>query len=209
MVEMTETAHILHNATDRSLVILDEIGRGTSTYDGISIAWAIAEHLLTTPGKLAKTLFATHYWELTDLEARHTGAVNYNVAVREHDEGIVFLRKIVRGGTDKSYGIHVGSLAGLPRPVIERAQEILAHLEDNTAQHNPFQHEEPAHKPRRRTKSRAEVQFLLFDSQSEEKEASNDGKEEEVLRALRQVEANQLSPIEALNLLSQWKDQLK
>jgi DNA mismatch repair protein MutS len=125
MVEMTETANILHNATERSLVILDEIGRGTSTYDGISIAWAVAEHLL----KVAKTLFATHYWELTQMEGKIPGAVNYNVAVHESPDGIVFLRKIVRGGTDKSYGIHVARLAGLPPSVIKRAQEMLAKLE--------------------------------------------------------------------------------
>ena len=208
MVEMTETAHILHHATDRSLVILDEIGRGTSTYDGISIAWAIAEYLLTTAGRLAKTLFATHYWELTDLEAKHKAAVNYNVAVREHDHGIVFLRKILRGGTDKSYGIHVGSLAGLPQPVIERAREILNHLEDNASQHNPFQSGEALDKPRRRTKSRAEVQFLLFNTK--DKQAANpEEQEDSILRELRQLETNQLSPIDALNLLNSWKQTLE
>lgn len=128
MVEMTETANILHNATSRSLVILDEIGRGTSTYDGISIAWAVAEYLLTAKGKRAKTLFATHYWELTKLEEEIPGAVNYNVAVHESDKGIVFLRKIIRGGTDKSYGIHVAKLAGLPSPVIKRAEQMLQTL---------------------------------------------------------------------------------
>ena len=121
MVEMTETANILNNATPRSLVILDEIGRGTSTYDGISIAWAVAEHLL---GKKIKTLFATHYWELTKLP----GAVNFNVAVHESEQGIVFLHKIVPGGTDKSYGIHVAKLAGLPPSVIRRATELLQEL---------------------------------------------------------------------------------
>src|SRR5262249_53352713 len=114
MVEMTETANILNNVTPRSLVILDEIGRGTSTYDGISIAWSIAEYLLTAEGRSAKTLFATHYWELTKLEEKVPGAVNYHVAVHEAHDQIVFLRKIVRGGTDKSYGIHVAQLAGLP-----------------------------------------------------------------------------------------------
>lgn len=138
MVEMTETANILNNATSRSLVILDEIGRGTSTYDGISIAWAVAEFLLTTEGKTAKTLFATHYWELTKLE-KVPGAVNYNVAVHESEDAIVFLRKIVRGGTDKSYGIHVGRLAGLPASVITRAKEILIHLEENANRKNAFE----------------------------------------------------------------------
>lgn len=143
MVEMTETANILNNATSRSLVILDEIGRGTSTYDGISIAWSVAEYLLLTEGKQAKTLFATHYWELTKLEERVPGAVNYNVAVHEAEDHIIFLRKIVRGGTDKSYGIHVGRLAGLPVQVISRAKEILVHLEENANQKSVFEPAKP------------------------------------------------------------------
>lgn len=139
MVEMTETANILNNATSRSLVLLDEIGRGTSTYDGISIAWAVAEHLLTTEGKMAKTLFATHYWELTKLEEKIPGALNYTVAVHESEDKIVFLRKIIKGGTDKSYGIHVGRLAGLPSVVVNRAKEILLHLEENSNRKNAFE----------------------------------------------------------------------
>jgi DNA mismatch repair protein MutS len=139
MVEMTETANILNNATSRSLVILDEIGRGTSTYDGISIAWSVAEYLLTAEDKMAKTLFATHYWELTKLEEKVPGAVNYNVAVNESEDNIVFLRKIIRGGTDKSYGIHVGRLAGLPEHVISRAKEILVHLEENANRKGVFE----------------------------------------------------------------------
>jgi len=139
MVEMTETANILNNATSRSLVLLDEIGRGTSTYDGISIAWSVAEHLLTTEGKMAKTLFATHYWELTKLEDKIPGAVNYTVAVHESEDNVVFLRKIIKGGTDKSYGIHVGRLAGLPPSVVSRAKEILVHLEENSNRKNAFE----------------------------------------------------------------------
>jgi DNA mismatch repair protein MutS len=152
MVEMTETANILHNATSRSLVILDEIGRGTSTYDGISIAWSVAEFLLTADGKIAKTLFATHYWELTKLEEKVRGAVNYNVAVNECEDHIIFLRKIVRGGTDKSYGIHVGRLAGLPFSVIQRAKEILIHLEENANRKSAFEPSIPKRKPRSPTK---------------------------------------------------------
>ncbi|HSX10185.1 MAG TPA: DNA mismatch repair protein MutS [Chlamydiales bacterium] len=129
MVEMSETANILNNATSRSLVLLDEIGRGTSTYDGISIAWAVAEYLLTAPRKQAKTLFATHYWELTKLESEYPHAANFQTAVQEIPSGIVFLRKIIKGGTDKSYGIHVAKLAGLPSKVIKRAQEMLKELE--------------------------------------------------------------------------------
>ncbi|MDX2225754.1 MAG: DNA mismatch repair protein MutS [Verrucomicrobiae bacterium] len=129
MVEMNETANILNNATPRSLVILDEIGRGTSTFDGLSIAWAVAEHLHTVTE--TKTLFATHYHELTELAVTLRGVKNFHVAVREWNDQIIFLRKINAGGTDKSYGIQVGRLAGLPKPVIERAKEILRRLEED------------------------------------------------------------------------------
>lgn len=147
MVEMTETANILHHATDRSLVILDEIGRGTSTYDGISIAWAVAEYLLLSEGKKAKTLFATHYWELTKLEEQIPGAVNFTVAVQEHGDHVVFLRKIIRGGTDKSYGIHVAQLAGMPPWVVGRAREILTHLEENSNRKSAFEPSKPRRTP--------------------------------------------------------------
>lgn len=129
MVEMTETANILNNATPRSLVVLDEIGRGTSTFDGLSLAWSIVEHLHNQVG--AKTLFATHYHELTELAARLPRLKNFNVAVREWHDQIVFLRKIVEGGTDKSYGIQVARLAGVPKEVLERAKQILANLEES------------------------------------------------------------------------------
>ncbi len=129
MVEMTETANILNNATVRSLIVLDEIGRGTSTFDGLSLAWSIVEHLHHQVG--AKTLFATHYHELTELAARLPRLKNFNVAVREWRDQIVFLRKIVTGGTDKSYGIQVARLAGVPKPVLERAKEILNNLEES------------------------------------------------------------------------------
>jgi DNA mismatch repair protein MutS len=128
-VEMSETANILNNATARSLVILDEIGRGTSTFDGLSLAWAIAEFLHNQAG--AKTLFATHYHELTELATRLPRIKNFNVAVREWNDQIIFLRKIVPGGTDKSYGIQVARLAGVPKPVVERAKEILCNLEES------------------------------------------------------------------------------
>jgi DNA mismatch repair protein MutS len=129
MVEMTETANILNNATQRSLIILDEIGRGTSTFDGLSLAWSIVEFVHNQIG--AKTLFATHYHELTELSARLSRVKNYNVAVREWNEQIIFLRKIVAGGTDKSYGIQVARLAGVPKTVLERAREILGNLEES------------------------------------------------------------------------------
>lgn len=163
MVEMMETANILNNATSRSLVILDEIGRGTSTYDGISIAWSVAEYLLTAEGKKAKTLFATHYWELTKLEGKIPGAINYNVAVHEGEDHIVFLRKIVRGGTDKSYGIHVGRLAGLPQPVIQRAKEILNHLEENANRKTAFEITRPKRIPQTKINvPDSTVQLSLF-----------------------------------------------
>ena len=127
MVEMNETANIVNNATERSLVILDEIGRGTSTFDGLSIAWSVAEFL---HDKIqARTLFATHYHELTKLAEERSGVCNFNVAVREWNEQIIFLRKIVPGGADKSYGIQVARLAGLPREILDRAKNILSHLE--------------------------------------------------------------------------------
>jgi DNA mismatch repair protein MutS len=127
MVEMNETSNIVNNATERSLVILDEIGRGTSTFDGLSIAWSVAEFL---HDKIkARTLFATHYHELTKLAGERKGVCNFNVAVREWNDQIIFLRKIVPGGADKSYGIQVARLAGLPKEILDRAKDILSHLE--------------------------------------------------------------------------------
>jgi DNA mismatch repair protein MutS len=134
MVEMQETANILNNATAKSLIVLDEIGRGTSTFDGISIAWAVAEYLHNAPPVKAKTLFATHYHELTDLAITLGGVKNYTVQVREHGSTVVFLRRITPGTADKSYGIHVARLAGLPEDVILRADEILANLEEGELQ---------------------------------------------------------------------------
>ena len=129
MVEMNETANILRHATDKSLVILDEIGRGTSTYDGLSIAWAVAETLHDMDGKGVKTLFATHYHELTELAATKHGVKNFNIAVREWNDRIIFLRKLVPGGTSRSYGIEVARIAGFPENVLKRAKEILDNLE--------------------------------------------------------------------------------
>jgi DNA mismatch repair protein MutS len=146
MVEMSETANILNNATRRSLVILDEIGRGTSTFDGLSLAWSIVEFLHHQVG--AKTLFATHYHELTELAARLPRLRNFNVAVREWNDQIVFLHKIVPGATDKSYGIQVARLAGVPKPVLTRAKEILSNLEESELT--------PEGKVRRSSRHRAE-----------------------------------------------------
>ena len=129
MVEMTEVANILRNATAKSLLILDEIGRGTSTFDGLSIAWAVIEHISNTKLLGAKTLFATHYHELTELEGKIPGVNNYCIAVKERGDDIVFLRKIVKGGADKSYGIQVAKLAGVPDSVLDRAKELVDELD--------------------------------------------------------------------------------
>jgi len=131
MVEMNETANILNNTTDRSLIILDEIGRGTSTYDGLSIAWAVVEHLHRAPDRGPRTLFATHYQELTQLDKHLPRLKNYSVAVKEWNDDIVFVRRVVPGAADRSYGIQVARLAGLPLAVIERAKTILEKLESD------------------------------------------------------------------------------
>lgn len=178
MVEMVEAAYILNHATNRSLIILDEIGRGTSTYDGISIAWAIVEYIHNHPRLGAKTLFATHYHELTDLERILPHVRNYNVDVAEEGDRIVFLHRIVPGSADKSYGIHVAQLAGMPRPVIHRAEAILKELERDAAR-------SPG-KPR----PKAEVlQLDLFDTTNP------------ALEALKSMDVNALTPIEALTQL--------
>ena len=132
MVEMTETAHILNCATARSLILLDEIGRGTSTYDGLSIAWAIAEYIQDPRRLGARTLFATHYHEMTQLEELREGITNYCVAAQEKNGEVLFLRKIIPGGADRSYGIHVAQLAGLPDVVIDRAKAVLVQLESSS-----------------------------------------------------------------------------
>jgi DNA mismatch repair protein MutS len=181
MVEMTETANILHNASSRSLVILDEIGRGTSTFDGVSLAWAIAEHLHDVVG--CRTLFATHYHELVELEKTRPGLRNANVAVREHDGEIVFLHRIVPGGADQSYGIHVARLAGVPNPVLTRAREILAFLEK---QHVP----EAPRGPVPRVKTGRALQNSLFAALPDP-----------LLEELRTVKLDDLNPDQALDLV--------
>ena len=186
MVEMTETANILNNATPRSLIILDEIGRGTSTFDGVSLAWAIAEHIHDHVG--ARTLFATHYHELVDLEKTKPGLRNANVAVREADGEIVFLHRIVPGGADQSYGIHVARLAGVPAPVLSRAREILAFLEK---QHVP----EASPGPVPKVKTGRALQHSLFAALPDP-----------MLDELRQVDLVGLPPEAALALLKRLKD---
>jgi DNA mismatch repair protein MutS len=194
MVEMQETANILHTATTRSLVVLDEIGRGTATFDGLSIAWAVAEHLATNPKARPKTLFATHYHELTDLADATPGVVNFHVAAREWKDEIIFLRKIVPGRSDRSYGIQVARLAGLPRLVIDRAREILAALERDelTRGGRPSVSGTPT-EPQR--------QLGLFQS-------APPGVNDDPLRdRLLALDVDQMTPIEALTLLSQLKQE--
>ncbi len=180
MVEMTETAHILQHATSRSLVILDEIGRGTSTYDGISIAWAVAEYLLTTSGKQAKTLFATHYFELTELAQFFQKAFNLTITVHEKEEGIVFSHKMIKGTANKSYGIHVAKLAGLPPAALKSAEEKLHSLE-NAKCNTTFQ----------------QVDLFL---------PSPNLKEKELFTALEKIDPNEMTPLEALQTLIHWKE---
>lgn len=180
MVEMIEAANILHHASARSLLILDEIGRGTSTYDGLSIAWGMIEYIHNHPQLRAKTLFATHYHELTQLADLLPGVRNYNVAVTEADSKVVFLHKIVPGGADKSYGIHVAQLAGLPSPVVQRANEIMAELEKTSGRAVKID-------------PHAAQQAALFPDTSP------------LLDELSAVDVNSLSPIEALNKLFEWK----
>ncbi|MCF7958475.1 MAG: DNA mismatch repair protein MutS, partial [Phycisphaerae bacterium] len=192
MVEMTETANIVNNATDRSLVILDEIGRGTSTYDGLALAWAITEHIATRIK--CRTLFATHYHEITELSDMLPNIKNYNVAVREWKEDVVFLHKILDGRTDKSYGIHVARLAGIPQSVISRSQEILVELENN------FSRE--AHRPELGGRLEAKndnSQLLLFDNLEPDP----------MLEKLRQSDLNNLTPMQAINLLHEVKTELE
>ncbi len=180
MVEMVEAANILHHATSRSLLILDEIGRGTSTYDGLSIAWGIIEYIHNHPQLRAKTLFATHYHELTQLADLLPGIRNYNVAVSEADNKIIFLHKIIAGGADRSYGIHVAQLAGLPSPVIQRANEIMAELEKTSGRAVKIH-------------PQAAQQAALFPETSP------------LLDEIKGLDVNALSPIEALNKLFEWQ----
>jgi DNA mismatch repair protein MutS len=186
---MQETAAILHAATRRSLVILDEIGRGTATFDGLSLAWAVAEHLASTTGARPKTIFATHYHELTDLADALPGVVNCHVAAREYRDEIVFLHKIVSGRSDRSYGIQVARLAGLPAAVVTRASEILRALErDELARGG-----RPAVSGRPAADQR---QLALFQAPAAE---------HPVLGRIRQLDIDRMTPLDALTLLADLK----
>ena len=204
MVEMTEVANILRNATKKSLLILDEIGRGTSTFDGLSIAWAVVEHVSNTRLLGAKTLFATHYHELTELEGTIAGVKNYCIAVKEQGDDIVFLRKIVRGGADKSYGIQVAKLAGVPESVIARAKEIAQELTeaDITAKAKEIAQVSSNITQRKAVPKPDEVdmqQLTFFDTV----------KDDDIIRELGELEINTMSPMDALNTLYRLQNKLK
>jgi DNA mismatch repair protein MutS len=180
MVEMIETANILNHATPRSLIILDEIGRGTSTYDGLSIAWSVVEFLHNHPRLKSRTFFATHYHELTQLSELLPGVRNYNVAVSETGNTVVFLHKIIPGGADRSYGIHVAQMAGIPRPVISRASEILKQLQESSGSAVKIE-------------AQPSTQMALFPETNP------------LLDELRGIDLNTIPPLEALNILYEWQ----
>jgi DNA mismatch repair protein MutS len=218
MVEMIETANILNNASPKSLVILDEIGRGTSTYDGVSIAWAVGEFLNRSEGPRPKTLFATHFHELTELEHSLKGVKNYHITAREVGEEIVFIRKIVPGGADRSYGIHVGKLAGLPKEVVERAQEILSYLEEEK-----ISEEALAKKLRKKGKTASLKALPLFKDLEGEDVAQNISHKRvsravseqsvrmithPVVKELGELAIDEMTPLEALNRLQQLKEKI-
>jgi DNA mismatch repair protein MutS len=193
MVEMSEVANILNNATSKSLLILDEIGRGTSTYDGLSIAWSTVEYIANKSKIGARTLFATHYHELTELENKVDGVKNYCVAVKEKGEDVIFLRKIIEGGADESYGFHVAKLAGIPNTVITRANTILKDLKE----------------------SNVVYESSLVKKSSEEKQAASFGQFDlynyklgEIAQELSKIDLNEITPIDALNTLVKMKEKL-
>jgi DNA mismatch repair protein MutS len=204
MVEMTEVANILRNATKNSLLILDEIGRGTSTFDGLSIAWAVVEHISNTKLLGAKTLFATHYHELTELEGIMSGVNNYCIAVKEQGDDIVFLRKIVKGGADKSYGIQVAKLAGVPDSVIQRAKELVEELVSSDLASKAREIAEistniSSHKPVAKPDEVETGQLTLFDAV----------REDDMIREISEMDLSSMTPIDALNTLYRMQTRLK
>ena len=206
LVEMNEAANILNNATPKSLILLDEVGRGTSTFDGLSIAWSLAEYLHNQPDVAAKTLFATHYHELNELESLYPRIVNFNVQVREHNGKVIFLRKLVRGGSDHSYGIQVASMAGLPETVIRRAREILTNLERHSLDITNKNAAGGARTAARQAlqqidRQEAQPQLSLFAGMT-------DPRWETIRNRLEGTDPNRLTPIEALLLLTELKREL-
>ena len=202
MVEMTEVANILRNATAKSLLILDEIGRGTSTFDGLSIAWAVIEHISNTKLLGAKTLFATHYHELTELEGKIPGVNNYCIAVKERGDDIVFLRKIVKGGADKSYGIQVAKLAGVPDSVLDRAKELVDELvhTDITSTFKDLAENSRKTKPKAVHYDEVDLeQISLFDTVQDQ----------DIIEELKNLDITMLTPMDAMNTLYRLQNKLK
>jgi DNA mismatch repair protein MutS len=199
MVEMNETASIINNVTNRSLILLDEIGRGTSTYDGISIAWSIAEHLHNCSQK-PKTLFATHYHELNELEEKFNGIKNYHITNKEVGNKIIFLRKLARGGSTHSFGIHVAKMAGMPPSLIERANDILKQLETKHVGEGG-RDAESGLTGKIKNISTAKMQLSIFDAHSETFD--------EIRKLLTDIDINRLTPVEALLKLQEIKNKLK
>jgi DNA mismatch repair protein MutS len=196
MIEMMETASIMNNLSDKSLVLMDEIGRGTSTYDGISIAWAILEYLHNHPKAKPKTLFATHYHELNELAKNFERIKNFHVTVKETGNKIIFLRKLAEGGSEHSFGIHVAQMAGMPKEIVQRAKEILIQLEE-------LREKEPKKNIKNSLKElpkKAQVQIF---------EAAQDPALERLKNMLKKIDINTLSPIEALMKLNELKNLLK
>ena len=225
MIEMTEVANIIRNATRDSLIILDEIGRGTSTFDGLSIAWAVVEYIADTRFLGAKTLFATHYHELTELEGKLESVNNYCIAVKEQGDDIVFLRKIIKGGADKSYGIQVAKLAGVPDTILKRARELVEQLSDNDIanrakdievnleselpdyNYNIEEQTKPRKKARRKTQSEIESeqmgQLSLFDSNT------TNIKTDDIIVELHELDLANTTPIDAMNILYKMQAKLR
>ena len=208
MVEMTEVANILRNATKNSLLILDEIGRGTSTFDGLSIAWAVVEHIANKKQLGAKTLFATHYHELTELEGKLDGVNNYCIAVKEQGDDIVFLRKIVAGGADKSYGIQVAKLAGVPKEVLKRANELVVQLSNQDISQNAKKIADSHVKREKHEHEKAskdvEGQLSFFTMMKPEKKENN-----EIIDEIEKLDITQMTPMDAMNVLYKLQQKVK
>jgi DNA mismatch repair protein MutS len=202
MVEMTEVANILRNATKNSLLILDEIGRGTSTYDGLSIAWAVIEHISNNTILGAKTLFATHYHELTELEGKLDGVNNYCIAVKEQGDDIIFLRKIVKGGADKSYGIQVAKLAGVPTTVLKRANEIVNELSGNDL---ALKTKDISTDVERKKIDEFQQEAFPLEQLSLFSVSGN----EDIITELREMDIARLTPLDAINKLYKLQNSIK
>jgi DNA mismatch repair protein MutS len=206
MVEMNEVANILKNATKNSLLILDEIGRGTSTFDGLSIAWAVVEYVSNPKIIGAKTLFATHYHELTELEGKLAGVHNFCSAVKENEDGIVFLRKIVKGGADRSYGIEVAKLAGLPKEVIDRAEELLREISENDLSTITENIEAKGEAAKANLKKNQSSQTNEIDNQMSFFDTLSD---KDILDEIKALDISAMTPIEALNQLDSIQKKVK